>query len=151
MAVTPLIIQAVYTAKYTARTRRCARSYTLVHGPYTTATRPYTCREHSRVHGRVHCRLRAVYTAITRPYTARTRRVRTVHMSARPCTYTARVHGCVCIRPVYTAVYMARKRPCTQTCTWPVHGLIPGAYTAVYMVVSRVHDPYRAVTRPCMC
>jgi len=130
MAVTPLIIQAVYTAKYTARTRRCTRSYTRVHGPHTTATRPYTCREHSRVHGLVHGRLRAVHTAIKG-------RTRPVHGVYEQCTC---LHGRVRTRPVYTAVCVYG--PCTRPCTWPVNGLVHrrvhGPYTALYPARTRL-------------
>ena len=141
-----------HTPPYTAVTRRVLpvnmAEYMAVHGPCTclciriVSTVVYGPRRRvqdrvhgrvrqstGRVHGRYNAVLRVVNTAVYGPYTRLYSRVH----GTRPCMYTARVHGRVCMQPLYTTVYMT------------ISGRVQNPYAAVYTVVSSVHGPYTAV------
>jgi len=132
----PAVNMAEYMAVHGPCIRLCTRIVsTAVYGP----RRRVPDRVHGRVrqstggvHGRYNAVLQVVNTAVYGPYTRLQSRVH----GTRPCTYTGRVHGRVCIHPF------------TRLCTWPVCGRVQSPYMAMYTVVSSVHGPYTAVTRP---
>ena len=154
---------ALFTDVITILWERCKFYRFRIQDVYTS-TRSYT----SRVHGRVPAVNRAdgLYvpcTPVTRPCTGR--KLGRVHMTVyRPCTrvhgrtYTARVHGLVCIRPVYTCTDREHrpwtlehdrvhglKTACTRPCIGRVYGCVHGPCAGV-------HGPYttsRAVRGPC--
>jgi len=164
-------VRAMYTAAYTARTRRVKASYGRVHDlctrehDRTAVTRPCT--------GRLNGRVRAVFTARTRPCNGRVHGPCTglqVYTGTRPLhgnvhsVYGSRTRQCSG-RAAYTAAYMAvtrpcksRVRPCTRTCTgrtrlcmgrvWPCTCYVHDGPCTRPFSVGRVDGEYTAVRWP---